>query len=234
MEEDEQNQEPKEPEQEITPQQMARFKNLKAFHGWTDDEIKTYMKNREKKPKPPPRLFQEKTESGEEGPPFVYDESEYKKKYDTYFRKYIKEYGVDMNETNDVQALQSMVRLIIQAEVVNENILKLHADPRFSSKVLKDMGDFQRSVQMSLKELQEQLGINRKARKEKQADDLPQYIRSLQVKAAQFWNRSTTPIMCYKCKVELARFWINFPDDLISQNMTIMCAKCDEKVVFSQ
>jgi hypothetical protein len=229
MDEDEQQQEP---QNEITPQQMARFKNLKAFKGWSDEAIKDYMRNRPKKAQPPPRLFSDST--NDEPEPFSYDASEYKKKYDTYFRKYIKEYGVDMNETNDVQALQSLVRLIIQAEVVNENILRLHSDKTFSSKVLKDMGDFQRSVQMSLKELQEQLGISRKTRKEKQADDIPQYIRQLQVRAMEKWNRSTEPIRCEKCKIELARAWYNFPHRVLSANMTIICDKCEETVVYSR
>ena len=227
MDEEEENQEPQD---EITPQQMARFKNLKAFKGWSDEKIKEYMKNRPKKPQPP-RLFE--TEE-DDGTPFSYNAEEYKRKFDTYYRKYIKEYGVDMNDTNDTQALQAFVRLTIQAEVVNENILRLQSDKTFSSKVLKDMGDFQRSVQMSLKELQEQLGISRKTRKEKHADDIPQYIRQLQLKAKDFWNRSTTPIMCEKCHVELARTWINFPENLLNLNMTIICAKCEEKVIYSQ
>src|SRR5258706_1134085 len=110
MDEEEQQQEP---EKEISPQQMARFKNLKAFKGWSDEAIKDYMRNRPKKVTPPPKLF---SDGETEDEPFSYDESEYKRKYDTYFRKYIKEYGVDMNETNDVQALQAFVRLTIQTE----------------------------------------------------------------------------------------------------------------------
>lgn len=236
MDEDEQKQ-PEENQDdlpEINPQQLARFKNLKAFKGWSDEAIKDYMRNRPKKPQPPPRLFSDAPEGdGEDSEEFIYNELEYKRKYDAYYRKYIKEYGVDMNETNDVQALQSLVRLVLQAEVVNENIIKLSSSKHFNSKVLKDMGDFQRSLQMSTKELQEQLGISRKSRKEQRVDDIPQYIRSLQLKARDKWKRSTQPVICQKCNIELARYWLNFPSRVMSLNATIICDKCEETVVFS-
>ena len=235
MEEDDLNEDqtPEEPEEEITPQKLAKLKNLKAFKGWSDEQIKDYIKKKPKKVTPPPKLFDEDAE--ETASEFSYDEAEYKRKYDTYFRKYIKEYGVDMNETNDVQALQAFVRLTLQAEVINENIIKFQSTKKvLNTKALKDMGDFQRSVQMSLKELQEQLGISRKTRKERNIDDIPQYIKQLQAKALDKWNRSTEPIQCHKCHIELARAWYNFPHRVLSANMTIICDKCEETVIYSR
>lgn len=231
--EDLEGQEPEEP-QEITPQQLARFRNLKAFSGWSDEAIRDYIKNRPKKPTPPQpnSMMNRIMEDVEEGPS-TYNEAEYQEKYDSYFRKYMKDYAVDMNETNDVQALQSLVRFVIQAEIVDKNIIKLQGSKNFSSKVLKDMGDFQRSIYASMKEIQEQLGISRKARKDKQADDIPQYIRALQVKAAEKWKRSTQPIVCEKCHIELARYWLNFPDKVLELGAVIECDKCGETVVFS-
>lgn len=232
MDEDETKpqEEPVEPEVDITPQKMARLKNLKAFHGWNEDAIRDYMKHRPKKDEAPPKLFQSE-EGAEEN--FEYDEAEYKKRYDLYYKRYLKEYGVDMNDANDAQALQALVRLVIQSEYADININKVQRMKNFDARTLKNMGDFQRSVQTSITELQDRLGISRKSRKASQADDIPQYIRALQTKAAEFWKRQTVAIQCNKCHIELARIWYNFPDRVKSTMLEIKCDKCKEQVIYS-
>lgn len=224
MEEDEQEQ----PEEEITPQKLARLKNLKAFKGWSEQQIRDYIRN---KPKKVPKLFTPDDDTGDSQ--ISYDEEEYKRKYQAYHRKYLKEYGNDINDANDAQALEQLVRLVIQSEYADIAIRRLQGARIPDSRTLKNMGDFQRSVQTSINELQVKLGIDRKARKDKQVDDIPQYIRSIQLKAKEFWDRKTEPVQCSKCHIELARYWLNFPKSVKSVNFDIVCTRCKEEVMYS-
>ncbi len=222
--------------EDIPDAKIKKLKNLKMFKNMTDEEVREYLRNREtaKLPDPPQNLFNgSDTAGGATAPKDIeYDEAQYQKKYKEYMKKYHKEYGVDMNDANDAQALQALVRLVIQSEFADVNIMKLQRSESFDSRTLKNIGDYQRSVQTSITELQDRLGISRKIRKERQVDDIPQYIRELQTKARDLWNRTTTSVRCQKCQIELARYWLNFPDKIGVVHFEAECEKCHENVVY--
>lgn len=147
-----------------------------------------------------------------------------------------KEYGVDMNDSNDVESLRQLVRYLIQQEDVDMDMRELKetlkSDPVTLSRALKSYGDIQRSLTMSINELQDRLGITRKARKEKQVDDIPQYIEALRKRGEEFWKRSTIPINCNNCSIELARLWINFIDMEHKIEANFVCWKCKEHIIY--
>ena len=239
----------------ISEAKMKKLRNLKYFRDWTDEQIQEWYRLRhgddERPPETPPIIGEAERAQLEQNilnQPQAsvqvsgFDEAEYKKKYNSYINKYKKEYAVDMNETNDVEALQALVRYMLQMERVDQLIMSEQygaADHR----ILKGLGDFQRSLQMNVNELQSQLGISRKQRKEKQHDDIPQYITALKAKAKDFWQGKTVPVRCETCKIELARYWLNFPGETeingkmvpltekVQFNFT--CYKCHQKVTYA-
>jgi hypothetical protein len=217
----------------LSPEKLTKIKNLKMFKNMSDDEIQEYFKNRTPKTplKPPERPAL--PEDPEVAAQLEYDRAEYERKYKSYLQRYRREYDADMNDANDVQALEALVRFVIQVEVIDESIRKLQTSKDVDSRTLKNLGDFQRSVQMSINELQDRLGISRKSRKDRQADDFPAYVKQIQEKAVTFWKRQTKPVTCQKCQIELARFWLNFPDNVDVAHFEIVCEKCREKVVYS-
>lgn len=224
---------PEEPESSIlSDAKIKRIQNLKMFKGWSKEAIQDYFKNRGPKSPPIPQQLAS-TDDPEIAQNLEYSRIEYEKKYRSYLNRYRKEYDTDMNDANDVQALEALVRFVIQAEVVDENIRVLQSTKNMDSRTLKNMGDFQRSVQQSINELQDKLGISRKSRKDRQVDDFPAYIKQIQKKALDFWQRSTHPIRCEKCQIELARYWLNFPDKTEAAYFEIVCEKCHEKVVYN-
>jgi len=225
MEEEEQS---PQPEQEITPQKLAKLKNLKAFRGWSDEEIKKYIRE---KPAKEPKLFSKSDPIVNEGDRIEYDEAEYKKKYNLYHRRYLKEYSVDMNDANDAQQLESLVRFIIQLEMIDQTIRRKGSN--LDARILKSYGDYQRTIQTSITELQSTLGISRKQRKEKNVDDVPQYIRGLQVQAKDYWQRKTLAVTCPRCNIEVARYWLNFPKNIKGVTFEAECTKCHEDVIYS-
>jgi len=234
----------------ITEAKMRKLRNLKYFKDWTDEQIQEWYKLRhgddEAPPPTPPTPGESVQDTGtttEVASRVTFDKEEWKKKFNQYLTKYKKEFGVDMNETNDVEALKAFVRYTIQLERADEIINDEQASPSPDHRVLKGLGDFQRSLQMNLNELQGQLGISRKQRKEKVQDDIPKYIAELQQKAKTFWQGKTVPVRCETCKIELARYWLNFPGDLeIDGKMVPLtehvrfdftCYKCHQKVSYA-
>lgn len=225
--------EKKEEEFIISEAKLRKLRNLKYFRDWTDEQIILSIKNKEKGKAPPnPADIIAEIPVGKDAPPTL-DEEEYKKKFNTYLSKYRKEFGVDMNDANDAESLRSLVRYIIQQELVDKAIITEQMKPSPYPATLKGLGDFQRTLQQNINEVTTNLGISRKTRKEKQVDDIPQYIKMIQDKAAAFWERKTVPVRCEKCRIELARYWINFPDTVGKISFELECDKCKEKVIYA-
>jgi hypothetical protein len=221
-----------EEEQEVivSEAKIKRLKNLKMFRDWSNEEVIEWVrkkKENELPPVDPPAL------GDIPGKQNAYNPEEYKKKFNQYLQKYKREYSVDMNDTNDAEALTALVRYKIQLELINENILNEQHSKMPQHQVLKGLGDFQRSVQQNINELQEKLGITRRARKQQQVDDFPKYVQTIQKKAADLWNRKTIPVRCEKCKIELARYWLNFADQVHAVKFEITCDKCGEIVIYT-
>lgn len=236
----------------ISEAKMKKLRNLKYFRDWTDEQIQEWYRLRhgddERPPETPPEIGAAERAQILQGlqpepeKPNGFDEAEYKKKYNSYINRYKKEYAVDMNETNDVEALQALVRYMIQMERADELIM-MEQYGAADHRILKGLGDFQRSLQMNVNELQAQLGISRKQRKEKQHDDIPQYIKDLKQKAKTFWEGKTVPVRCETCKIELARYWLNFPGEVMINDKMVRltekvrfdftCYKCHQKVTYS-
>lgn len=232
MEEEEKEKKP------ISEAKMRKLRNLKYFRDWSEEQIQEWYRLRhgddEAPPEKPPEIQKaEQQQASTESPVEAsFNPEEYKKKFNTYINRYKKEYAVDMNEANDAEALRALVRYLIQLERADEIIMEEQASKSPDHRILKGLGDFQRSIQMNVNELQDKLGISRKQRKEKQVDDIPEYIRGIRKKALDFWNRKTVPVRCEKCKIELARYWLNFPDKVTKVNFEVICEKCGTDISF--
>jgi len=224
------------PEEIISAAKLKRLRNLKYFREYTDDQIIEWVKNKEKNKVPPADPKDIISDSAPEEVKGALDINldEYKKTFDAYLKKYRKEFGVDINDANDAESLRALVRYIIQQELIDKAILtEANKSSGAHPGTLKALGDFQRTVQQNVNEIQDKLGISRKVRKDKQVDDIPQYLKGLQKKAAAFWERSTVPVRCQNCRIELARYWLNFPDIVDSVTFKLTCDKCKEKIIYS-
>jgi len=213
---------------EVTEGKLRRLKNLPSFKGKTDEEIIEYLKNKPDKPRKPRTTKVKEVEIIEE---ISTETADYNKRYNAKLKLLKEEFGIDMNDSNDAESLRMLVRLLIQSEDIDQKIRE-DKTVLFDDKRLKNLGDFQKTVVTSIADLQEKLGITRKVRKEKQVDDIPQYLKAIRLKARDFWNRTTTKVECPKCQIELSRFWLNFPDLASKVVMELECWKCHEKVVY--
>lgn len=212
---------------------IKQLKNLALFKDKSDEEIIAFLKARDAKQK-----IDEPEETVKQELPVEIDPeislAEFKKKYNFKLKTLQKEYGIDMNNSNDAEMLKSLARHIIQSEIVNDQIIKLQAKPEVDTRTLKNLGDYQKSLISTLTDLQEKLGIGRRQRKEKEVDSVPQFIDMVRKRARIVWERSTHSVNCERCNIELARYWLNFPANASIVHFEIECQKCHEKVVYTR
>lgn len=206
---------------EFTEGKVKKLRNLRMFKGKTDEEIIEYMQSR---PEKPVKIS-------------MTNDKGYDARFNEKFNSLKDEYGVDMNDSNDTEALNLLVRHLIQLENIDRQIQSLQKQDSIEiedSRLLKNLGDVQRSLVASTSELQDRLGITRKMRKDKQIDDIPQYIAALKKKAKVFYDNNTTSIRCEKCDIEYARIWLNFPKLTTRLNAEITCWRCNEQIIYAK
>lgn len=213
---------------------IKQLKNLALFKDKSDEEIIKFLEAREAKQKldaPEEPISQEESIEPVEAKIATVD---FNRKYQLRLRTLQKEYGIDMNDSNDAEMLKSLSRHIIQSEIVNDQIIRLQISDQVDTRTLKNLGDYQKSLISTMTDLQEKLGIGRRQRKASQVDSIPQYVEMIRKKARDVWERSTFPVRCERCQIELARYWLNFPDNAAIVHFEIECEKCKEKVVYTR
>lgn len=208
---------------EISEIKMKRLRNLKMFKGKTDEEIYEFYRNREPKPEPPAIPDNDLV--------IPEDNQAFERKYQKKVKTLKDEYG-DLNES-DMELIRMLARLTVQLELSNKNILDIQQDSEMDTRNLKNLGDYQRQLVQSINDLQDKLGIARKQRKEKQTDDLAIFMQDLKSRAKTFFDKKTIIIRCEKDGVELARYWVNFPDRVKRVEFEGECWKCNENRVFA-
>lgn len=206
----------------ISEIKMKRLRNLKMFKGKSDEEIYEFYRNREPKPEPP---------DIPENDLIVPDDQTFEKKFQKKVKTLKDEYG-DLNES-DMELIRTLARLSVQLELSDKMIIRMQQDDEVDTRNLKNLGDYQRQLVQSINELQDKLGIARKQRKEKQVDDVAIFMTDLKTRAKTFFDKKTVVIRCDKDKVELARYWLNFPDYAELVHFEGKCWKCGEKRVYS-
>jgi len=221
---------------------VKQLQNLAMFKHKTEDEIIEWIKVRdarqeEEPPKPmrsrkkpaPTQLDEAVARLGD-----TEEDAAYERLFNEKLSALQKEYGIDMNSSNDAETLKTFTRAIIQQEVVNRQIIKLQREEELDTRTLKNLGDYQKTLVDTMTNIQEKLGINRRQRKEKQVDSIPQFVDLVRSRSRVVWNRSTTPIMCNACQITLATYWLNFPKLENAVSLELTCWKCGEKVLYNK
>lgn len=208
---------------DITEAQIKKAKNLRPYKDKTDEEIRALLSARAINRQPKERT-NKSTDS-------------YDKKFQVKFNELSKEFSLDMNNSNDVEYLRMLVRLLIQNENLSKDIDEMQSQETRQPedyRNLKNMTDAQSTTVRAINDIQDKLGISRKQRKEKQVDDIPQFINGLLERAKEEFDLKTTTIMCPKCQIELMRTWLNFPHLDNKIQATLICWKCEEKILYAR
>lgn len=204
---------------EVTEGQIKRLRNLRHYADKTDEEIR--------------EMIAQRNSAVVKAPKFGND---YDRRFQDKLNMLQTEFGLDMNDSNDREMINNLVRQMLQSETADKDIRTIQERPDKNKEdiaTLKAYGDFQRDIQITISDLQDKLGISRKVRKEKAVDDIPQFIDGILNKAKNFWERQTIIVDCPKCQIELVRYWLNFPKYTTLASFTTQCPHCEETVTYN-
>jgi ribosomal protein S27E len=213
---------------------IKQMRNLAMFKEKSDEEIREWILMREARQQldEPEKPVQQKQKPGsnKKQP----SEEEQEQAFQEKLIQLQKEYGIDMNSSNDAEMLKGLVRQILQAEIVDRQIAKLQREDDVDTRTLKNLGDYQRSLYSTMTVLEDKLGIGRRQRKEKKVDTISQFVDVVRKNAGTIWDRTTSNVRCERCEITLATYWINFPKKAHMISMTLECWKCGEQVVYTR
>lgn len=208
----------------ISEIKMKRLRNLKMFKGKTDEEIYEFYRNRDPKPAPV-----ERPEIPADIPLNLDDD--YERRYRAKLKSLLNEYG-DLNES-DKELVRTLSRLAVQLEISNKQIISMQQEDEIDTRNIKNLGDYQRQLVQSMNDLQDKLGIARKQRKDKSVDDVAIFMQDLKTRAKTFFDKKTIIIRCENDGIELARYWVNFPENVSRVEYEGECWKCKENRVYA-
>lgn len=208
---------------------LRKLKNLRAYKDMPDEEIRRrYLEKQITIKRPVARKMTSK-------PTDKIDDSD--KKFRTKLRQLQRDNGIDMNDSNDAENLKNLARQQIMPENATRDIDLIQGKDSLASDdylKLEKLGKFQSGILASIATLEDKLGISRKYRKDKQVDDATQFISSLLAKSKTYFDKQTIKITCPKCKIELGRFWLNFPSLKNEMDLNMQCQNCEEMVLYSR
>lgn len=207
---------------------LKKLKNLKPYRNKTDEEIRAIFAARVQVTPP--------VKSASTGRKEPSSTEEYDKKFNKKLLQIQNEYTLDMNDSNDTENLRNLVRQQIQLENVVRDIEAIQKKEVLATDdylKLEKLGKFQSGILSSISTLEDKLGISRKFRKEKKADDMPVFMNDLLARAKEFFEKQTIEIRCPTCKIELSRLWLNFPNLKNEVEMSLECFKCGEMIIWS-
>jgi len=139
------------------------------------------------------------------------------------------DYALDDLKFNDTQVLRALIRALLtlsdyedtlyteqQEGVGAENIRVIGELNKFISSLRKDISDMQRD-----------LNITRKTRKEEKEDSIEAYIKNIQEKANRFYKNKVYRAICPECGMMLFDGWFLYPDE--DNKLTIECGRMLEQ-----
>lgn len=146
--------------------------------------------------------------------------------FDKILSDYREKYDVDRLENpNDLANLHSMIRNQLIMEKLQTRLDDLAKNEEFDSMELKKLLDGIRSLSETNVQLEKTLGIDRKTRKNEQAQSFPDYLKELKVLGREFIESRLTKVFCKNgCSIMLGR--VSSAYDTNEYSAAFQCPQC--------
>lgn len=129
--------------------------------------------------------------------------------------KFKDDYALDDLKFNDTQVLRALIKAIINLEDYEDILYRLQADGISSENIrlVDKLNGLISKLRKDISNLQEDLKITRKVRKEDREDSVESYIKDLQEKANKYYKRNIFRAVCPKCGMMLFDGWFLYPEE---------------------
>lgn len=149
------------------------------------------------------------------------------KEYNRILNEYSQKYDVEnIVNPNDQANLSSMIRNQLLIEKLQARLDELAEVKDFDSMELKKVLDGIKALLETNLQLEKQLGIDRKTRKQQQQESFPEYLAGIKRLARDFLNNDEilTRVYCSSCKIMVGR--ISGVYDTTEYTAGFQCPQC--------
>jgi predicted nucleic acid-binding Zn ribbon protein len=153
------------------------------------------------------------------------------KEFNKLYAEYAKKYDlVGLDNPNDISNLRTMIYNQLMIDQLQENMQKSIQDGEdLSPDMLKKSLDSITTLSQQNLRLESQLGIDRKTRKDGQADDFATYLTQLKQTAKEFMDKRITKVFCKSCNIMVGR--ISGVYDTTAFEAAFQCPQCKKQAV---
>jgi predicted nucleic acid-binding Zn ribbon protein len=153
------------------------------------------------------------------------------KEFNRLYAEYAKKYDlVGLDNPNDISNLRTMIYNQLMIDQLQENMQKSIQDGEdLSPDMLKKSLDSITTLSQQNLRLESQLGIDRKTRKDGQADDFATYLTQLKQTAKEFMDKRITKVFCKSCNIMVGR--ISGVYDTTAFEAAFQCPQCKKQAV---
>ena len=188
------------------------LRNLTQYRNLTDEEFEEVWKQR-----------QVKVEAE------LPDMEELEIRIQEMMEKFRVDYALDDLKFNDTQVLRALIRALLTLKDYEDVLYEEQREGIGTSnlKLIGELNKFISQTRKDISDLQRDLGITRKTRKEEREDSILSYINTLQEKADIFYKNKIFRALCPECGMMLFDGWFLYPEE--ENKMIFTCGRIIEE-----
>lgn len=125
------------------------------------------------------------------------------------------DYALDDLKFNDTQVLRALIRALLTLKDYEDTLynLQLEGVGDGNIRVIGELNKFISSLRKDISDMQRDLNITRKTRKEEKEDSIESYIQNIQDKANRFYKNKIFRAVCPECGMLLFDGWFLYPEE---------------------
>ena len=125
------------------------------------------------------------------------------------------DYSLDDLKFNDTQVLRALIRALLTLKDYEDTLYDIQneGDLAGNLRVIGDLNKFISGLRKDISDMQRDLNITRKTRKEEKEDSIESYIKNIQEKADRFYKNKVYRVICPECGMMLFDGWFLYPEE---------------------
>lgn len=174
------------------------LRNLAQYKDLTDEEFEKVWEERQSKLKT-----------------VIHEKEELEDRIQEMMEKFRVDYALDDLKFNDTQVLRALIRALLTLKDYEDTLYDLQHEEGITTaniRVIDNLNKFISSLRKDISDMQRDLNITRKTRKEEKEDSIESYIKNIQDKANRFYKNKVLRAVCPECGMMLFDGWFLYPE----------------------
>jgi hypothetical protein len=149
-----------------------------------------------------------------------------REKYDRLMKQFEEEYDLSEMLPNDRVILKNLINAMLQLEDYEAQLMLVSKEGFNNNNIVivRELNNVCKALRNDISEMQDDLGITRKSRKNDKEASVLNTIEDLKKKAQQFYQQKMQYIICENCGTLLATVWWMKPEDVKSK-IVVHCTR---------